>query len=107
MVDHEGHILTNAHVVAAAPTSASRSPTTRTVPARVVGKDEATDLALLEVDPTGCDLQPLELGDSAPVQVGDPTIAIGNLGLDRTLTTGVVSAMQRRIPRPTASRSTT
>ena len=71
------------------------------MPARVVGKDEYTDLALLKVDPDGLDLQPLELGISTTVQVGDPTVAIGNpFGLDRTLTTGVVSALQRRITAP-------
>ena len=81
----------------------------QTVPARVVGKDEETDLAVLKVDPDGLDLHPLELGDSKAVQVGDPTIAIGNpFGLrPHAAPTGVVSALQRRIRRPTASRSTT
>jgi len=67
--------------------------------ARVAGRDPSTDLALLLVDPDGLDLKPLELGSSKGVQVGDPTVAIGNpFGLDRTLTTGVVSALQRSIP---------
>jgi S1-C subfamily serine protease len=72
------------------------------VAARVIGTDPSTDLALLKVDPDKAGkLVPLELGDSASVQVGDPTIAIGNpFGLDRTLTTGVVSALQRRIEAP-------
>src|SRR5205085_8581187 len=69
--------------------------------AKVVGKDTSTDTALLKVDSGGLSLKPLQLGDSGTVQVGDPTIAIGNpFGLDRTLTTGVVSALQRRIEAP-------
>ena len=77
------------------------SPTRRRVKATVVGKDPSTDLALLKVDPEGLDLRPLPLGSSKDVQVGDPTIAIGNpFGLDRTLTTGVVSALQRQIQAP-------
>ena len=79
---------------------ASSSPTSKTVEAKVEGKDTSTDLALLKVDPDGLDLKPLALGTSKDVQVGDPTIAIGNpFGLDRTLTTGVVSALQRQIQR--------
>jgi S1-C subfamily serine protease len=72
-----------------------------TVAARVVGKDPDTDLAVLSVNPRGIGLHPLALGDSKAVRVGDPTVAIGNpFGLDRTLTTGVVSAKQRRITAP-------
>jgi S1-C subfamily serine protease len=67
----------------------------------VVGKDDDSDLAVLQVDPSGLDLHPLALGDSSSVRVGDPTVAIGNpFGLDRTLTTGVISAKQRRITAP-------
>jgi S1-C subfamily serine protease len=69
--------------------------------ATVIGKDEPTDLALLKIDPRGLDLHPLQLGDSDAVHVGDPTVAIGNpFGYDRTLTTGVVSALQRQISSP-------
>jgi S1-C subfamily serine protease len=100
VLDDEGHILTNDHVVAGA-TDVRVSFSERTVAARVVGKDPDTDIAVLAVDPDAVDLRPLELGDSATVAVGDPTIAIGNpFGLDRTLTTGVVSALQRRIEAP-------
>src|SRR5207237_9677238 len=73
----------------------------KTADAKVVGKDPPTDIALLKVGADGVTLHPLQLGDSSDVQVGDPTIAIGNpFGLDRTLTTGVVSALQRRIDAP-------
>jgi len=101
VIDADGLLLTNAHVVAGATDIRVTFSDERTVPALVVGKDEDTDLALLRVDPEELDLNPLELGGSASMQVGDPTVAIGNpFGLDRTLTTGVVSAMQRRIVAP-------
>jgi S1-C subfamily serine protease len=100
VIDEEGRLLTNAHVVAGA-TDISVTFDEQTVPARVLGKDEETDLALLGVEPKGLDLRPLELGSSKNVHVGDPTISIGNpFGRDRTLTTGVVSAKQRRITAP-------
>jgi S1-C subfamily serine protease len=101
VIDEEGRLLTNAHVVAGATDVSVTFGDERTVPARVLGKDEETDLALLGVEPEGLDLRPLELGSSRSVQVGDPTISIGNpFGRDRTLTTAVVSAKQRRITAP-------
>ena len=101
VIDGKGRLLTNAHVVAGATDIRVTFSGARTVSARVMGKDEDSDLALLAVDPNGLDLRPLELGSSTAVQVGDPTVAIGNpFGLDRTLTTGVVSAKQRRITAP-------
>jgi len=94
-----GSIVTNAHVVEGASTVSVRFADNKSARARVAGRDLSTDLALLLVDPDGLDLKPLELGSSKGVQVGDPTVAIGNpFGLDRTLTTGVVSALQRSIP---------
>jgi S1-C subfamily serine protease len=102
VIDDQGRVLTNAHVVAGATDIRVTFSGDTTVSARVLGKDEDSDLALLSVDPRGLDLRPLELGSSRTVQVGDPTVAIGNpFGLDRTLTTGVVSAKQRRITAPT------
>jgi S1-C subfamily serine protease len=101
VIDEKGRLLTNAHVVSGATDIRVTFSGSDTVPARVLGKDEDSDLALLAVDPKGLDLHPLELGSSSAVQVGDPTVAIGNpFGLDRTLTTGVVSAKQRRITAP-------
>jgi S1-C subfamily serine protease len=101
VIDSDGHILTNAHVVNAATRVTVQFANDQTREAKIVGKDDSTDLALLKVDPDGLGLVPLELGDSQTVQVGDPTIAIGNpFGYDRTLTTGVVSALQRRITAP-------
>ncbi len=101
VIDEDGLILTNAHVVAAATDIRITFSGAHTVVAKPLGKDLDTDLALLRVDPDGLDLKPLELGDSGTVQVGDPTVAIGNpFGLERTLTTGVVSALQRRLTAP-------
>jgi S1-C subfamily serine protease len=69
--------------------------------ARILGVDKSSDLAVLKVDPSKVDLRPLALGSSRNIQVGDPTVAIGApFGLDRTLTTGVVSALQREIKAP-------
>jgi len=101
VLDDKGHILTNAHVVASSTDVRVSFSDHRTVTARVIGKDPDTDLAVLAVSPKGEKLHPLELGDSSTVRVGDPTVAIGNpFGLERTLTTGVVSALQRRITAP-------
>jgi S1-C subfamily serine protease len=98
VIDREGHVLTNAHVVAAATDVKVKFSDERTVAGKVIGTDVDTDLAVLKVDPDGLDLRPLPLGDSDEVRVGDPTVAIGNpFGLERTLTTGVVSALQRQI----------
>jgi S1-C subfamily serine protease len=101
VLDDKGHILTNAHVVASSLDVRVSFSDHRTVTARVIGKDPDTDLAVLAVSPKGPALRPLALGDSSAVRVGDPTVAIGNpFGLERTLTTGVVSALQRRITAP-------
>ncbi|HVE67141.1 MAG TPA: trypsin-like peptidase domain-containing protein [Solirubrobacteraceae bacterium] len=101
VLDRHGFILTNAHVIEGASRVTVQFEDDKVTEAKVVGKDTSTDLAVLKVDPKDLDLKPLALGDSKDVQVGDPTIAIGNpFGLDRTLTTGVVSALQRRITAP-------
>jgi S1-C subfamily serine protease len=101
VLDRDGYILTNAHVIEGASRVTVQFEDEKTAEGEVVGKDTSTDLALLKVAPKGLALDPLALGDSSDMQVGDPTIAIGNpFGLDRTLTTGVVSALQRRIEAP-------
>ena len=101
VVDKAGYVLTNAHVIEGASKVTVQFEDKKTADGKVIGKDISTDLAVVKVDPKGLRLAPLELGNSDTVQVGDPTIAIGNpFGLDRTLTTGVVSALQRRIPAP-------
>jgi len=101
VIDAEGRILTNYHVVADASSVSVGFDDNRIVQARVLGTDATNDLALLDVDPDDVKLAPLQLGDSSTAQVGDPVLAIGNpFGLDRTLTTGVVSALQREISAP-------
>jgi S1-C subfamily serine protease len=72
------------------------------VPAEVKGVDRSTDVAVLKVDPSKFkDLTTIPLGDSSKAQVGDPVIAIGNpFGLSRTVTTGIVSGLQRQIQAP-------
>ncbi|HXS34446.1 MAG TPA: trypsin-like peptidase domain-containing protein [Solirubrobacterales bacterium] len=102
LIDNEGHILTNNHVVEGATKVEVRlgaSDTSHT--AEVVGTDPATDVALLKIDVPASQQHPLSLGNSAKVQVGDPVVAIGNpFGLDRTVTAGIVSALQRQIQAP-------
>jgi S1-C subfamily serine protease len=101
VIDRSGDILTNAHVVEGAVKVTVQFSDDKTVDAKIVGKDTSTDLALLKVDADGMSLSPLQLGSAKSVQVGDPAVAIGNpFGLSRTLTTGVISAKQRRIEAP-------
>src|SRR3954454_6219917 len=102
VIDRTGTILTNAHVVAGATKVTVQFADRHVVEAKVLGRDESTDLAVLKVrDAKSSELDPLALGESQGVQVGDPTIAIGNpFGLERTLTTGVVSATKRTIQAP-------
>jgi S1-C subfamily serine protease len=102
VIDTDGHILTNNHVVAGAQSihvKLGRSNTSYS--AQIIGRDPATDLALLKISASSSALHPLTLGDSSTVQVGDPMVAIGNpFGLDQTATTGIVSALQRQIQAP-------
>jgi S1-C subfamily serine protease len=104
VIDHSGHVLTNAHVVDGAQkieVTLGNSDASQPVSASVVGKDPSTDIALLKVNAPADQLHPIPLGDSSQVQVGDPVVAIGNpFGLDRTVTAGIVSALQREIKAP-------
>ncbi|MDX6638913.1 MAG: hypothetical protein QOJ01_2424 [Solirubrobacterales bacterium] len=104
VTDRSGHVLTNAHVVNGASKITVQLGNTTNSPAytaTVVGKDESTDVALLKVNAPTSQLHPLALGDSSNVAVGDPVVAIGNpFDLDRTVTAGIVSALQRQIKAP-------
>ena len=102
VIDKEGHIITNYHVVEDASTvQVVFSDDDNPVEARVLGSDPSTDIAVLEVDTDGRALTPIPLGDSDGVIPGDKAIAIGNpFGLDRTITEGIVSAIQRSIRAP-------
>jgi len=102
LIDNEGHIVTNNHVVEGATKVEVKLGSSDTShEAEVVGTDPATDVALLKVDVPAEQQHPLSLGNSAQVRVGDPVVAIGNpFGLDRTVTSGIVSALQRQIQAP-------
>ena len=102
VIDGEGHILTNNHVVEGADKIEVKLGASDTeYSAEVIGADPASDLALLKVDAPSKELHPLTLGDSSQVEVGDSVVAIGNpFGLDRTVTSGIVSALQRQIQAP-------
>jgi S1-C subfamily serine protease len=105
VLDKAGHVLTNYHVIAdvyrgrgVVSVSFSERDGVR---ARIVGVDEAADVAVLKVDTASRALTALPLGDSDEVRVGDPVVAIGNpFGLERTVTAGIVSAIQRQISSP-------
>ena len=99
--DKVGHIITNYHVVQGASQVQVSFSSQDQLTARVIGKDPSTDTAVLKVDAHSRALMPLPLGNSDTVTVGDPVYAIGNpFGFTRTLTTGVVSALQRTIEAP-------
>jgi Do/DeqQ family serine protease len=94
VVSTDGYILTNHHVIEGAEAIRVDLLDGRTFDAKLVGSDEASDLAVLKVEATN--LQALRLGDSDAVQVGDVVLAIGNpLGLGQTVTLGIVSAKGR------------
>ncbi|HSS40984.1 MAG TPA: trypsin-like peptidase domain-containing protein [Solirubrobacterales bacterium] len=102
VIDDEGHILTNNHVVeGASKVTVKLGDSEKTYDAEVVGADPGTDIALLQVDAPADEVHPLTLGKSSEAEVGDPVVAIGNpFGLDRTVTSGIVSALQRQIEAP-------
>jgi S1-C subfamily serine protease len=104
VIDHEGHIITNAHVVDGATkieVTLGNQDTSSPISATVVGKDPSSDIAVLKVNAPSDQLHPLSLGNSSDAQVGNPVVAIGNpFGLDRTVTAGIVSALQRQIKAP-------
>jgi putative serine protease PepD len=102
VVDSDGTIVTNAHVVGDAQEAQVRFDDDAPVQAEVVGTDPSSDLAVLHVDPAQAGtLHPLTLAESDDVRVGDSAIAVGYpFGLDRTATAGIVSGLGRRIQAP-------
>jgi putative serine protease PepD len=101
VLDGNGNILTNDHVVAPGagrPITVDFARGPAGVPATVVGRDPATDLAVIRVDPNAARLTPITAGDSAALVVGQPVVAAGSpLGLNGTITAGVVSALNRYV----------
>ena len=98
VIDKQGTILTNAHVVDGAKKVSVRFSNDKTADAKVLGADRSSDIAVLQIDPDGLDLTALPLASAKDVKVGDPVVAIGDpFGRAFSLTTGVVSAKQRSI----------
>jgi putative serine protease PepD len=101
VIDRAGHIVTNYHVVRGATAIQVSFSNNERYRAKLVGSDPSTDIAVLKVDVPASALKALPLGNSDAVRVGDQVIAIGNpFGLDRSVTAGIVSAVQRRIEAP-------
>ncbi|ALG86683.1 S1C family serine protease [Gordonia phthalatica] len=112
IVDKAGYIVTNNHVISKAANDSKAKLEVvffdrQRVPARIVGRDIRTDLAVLKVDDVA-DLTVAKLGDSDKVQIGEEVIAFGSpLGFDKTVTSGIVSAVGRAVPlRPDADSDT-
>src|SRR5688572_15127915 len=98
VIDAEGHILTNFHVVENAQKLTVSFGGEKVYDATYVGGDPDTDLAVIKITPPAAGLTVVPLGDSDKLSVGQKVLAIGNpFGLDRTLTTGVISGLQRPI----------
>jgi S1-C subfamily serine protease len=101
LIDKAGHIVTNYHVVRGARAVDVSFSNNESMKAKIVGTDPSTDVAVLQVDAHSRALTPLSLGNSDLVRVGDSVVAIGNpFGYDRTVTAGIVSALQRVIHAP-------
>ncbi|MFZ1880494.1 MAG: trypsin-like peptidase domain-containing protein [Gaiellaceae bacterium] len=99
--DGDGHIVTNEHVIDGASSVSVKLSDGSTWKATVVGSDTSSDLAVLRISAPASKLTPLPLADSSAVQVGDGVVAIGNpFGLDGTVTSGIISAVDREIAAP-------
>jgi putative serine protease PepD len=99
--DTDGNIVTNEHVVDGAKSVSVRFWNGNSYPAKVVGSDSSTDLAVIKVDAPQSILSPLTLGDSSKLLVGDGVVAIGSpFGLEETVTSGIVSALHRQMQAP-------
>jgi S1-C subfamily serine protease len=104
VIDKAGHIVTNYHVVEHASEVEVSFSNNESLKATIVGVDPATDLAVLKVNAPDRALRPLTLGRSSSVRVGDPVVAIGNpLGFDRSITSGIVSALGRTLEAPSGT----
>lgn len=102
LYDDQGHVITNNHVVAPADTPAGEITVTmkngETTKAEIVGRDPSTDIAIIKVEQVPDGMKPLPVGDSKKLSVGDPVMALGNpLGLADSVTTGIVSALDRPV----------
>ena len=101
LIDRDGHVLTNAHVVEDSKTTTVTFSDGTERTARILGVDTSTDLAVLKIPRVPEGIQPVRLGSSGALVVGQDVVAIGNpYGLERTATTGIVSALERTIEAP-------
>ena len=101
VLDRRGHVVTNHHVVAGGGTVTVTLWNGKRYRATRVGEDPSTDLAVLRIDAPASRLVPLQLASSSAVDVGDPVVAIGSpFGLDGTVTSGIVSALDRQMTAP-------
>jgi S1-C subfamily serine protease len=99
VLDKAGHILTNYHVIEGAREIQVALYDGKTYPAEIVGEDPATDVAVIKIQAPPASLFPVILGDSTHLKVGQRVFAIGNpFGLERTLTTGIISSLNRTLP---------
>ena len=99
VLDRQGHILTNYHVVEGAKEIQVTLFDGKSYPAKLVGKDASTDVAILQIEAPPESLFPVRFGDSTKLKVGQRIFAIGNpFGLERTLTTGIISSLNRTLP---------
>jgi S1-C subfamily serine protease len=99
IIDAKGYILTNAHVAEGATTYQVTLANNQTVQGKLLGLDPFDDLAVIQISQP--DLPVVEMGDSSKLQVGQTVLAIGNpIGFTRTVTSGIVSALDRTIPEP-------
>ncbi|MCY3969038.1 MAG: trypsin-like peptidase domain-containing protein [Acidobacteria bacterium] len=97
--DEQGHVVTNLHVLVGGHDAVVTLDDQSTWPAELVGGDPHVDLAVLKIDAPAEKLQPIAVGTSRDLEVGQSVLAIGNpFGLDHTLTTGVISALDREVP---------
>lgn len=105
VLDTNGHILTNYHVIEGATEVKVTLANGSTFDAGLVGRDPANDIAVLRIDAPAEALVPIEFGDSSRLRVGQRVLAIGNpFGLERTLTVGTLSSLNRRLPSRAAGR---
>ena len=103
VLSKEGYIITNYHVVQRSSEIRVSFSNNDSLRARIVGLDPSTDVAVLKVATKSRALKPLQLGNSDAVRVGDAVVALGNpFGYSRSVTAGIVSALQRRIQSPNA-----
>lgn len=106
VIDDQGRILTNNHVIAGAEKVQIMMYDGRLFRGEILGADPTTDLAVVQIQDAPADLTVGELGSSAGLEVGQPVMAVGNpLGLDSTVTTGIVSALERPVMASDSDRS--